>query len=282
MNERSDIDRVLRAWMADGPTAIPDRVVDVVATRIGVQRQRRAWPFQRRTAMTPLKLIAALAAAIVIAVVGYNLLPRQPSVGEPSATPTPSSAATTAPSPPPSASPSAEVRTYDTVSFEVPLSLMFVDSWIVQTEETGEVDLHRSGGKVVGVNAEIFSVASVTLPGPTDQDPRVPVPADFAGWLATRAEFGPAAARAVTIGGRAGSQFDVDLLWTASSTRHELFISGVQIQWFDTGSAGARGRFIVLPGESGDDVLIYMEAPKATFDATSTSFDTLLATLIFR
>ena len=38
MKHNSDIDRVLTSWMADGPAAIPDRVVDVVAARIGVQR----------------------------------------------------------------------------------------------------------------------------------------------------------------------------------------------------------------------------------------------------
>jgi hypothetical protein len=103
MNRRSDIDRVMEAWMADGPTAIPDRVVDVVAARIGVQRQRRAWPFQRRTNVTTqIKLIAGLAAALVVAVLGYSLLPRQPGVGGttpmPSPTPTASGSPSTAPS----------------------------------------------------------------------------------------------------------------------------------------------------------------------------------------
>src|SRR5215207_10474333 len=99
MNQRSDIDRVLEIWMADGPAVIPDRVVDVVAARIGVQRQRRAWPFQGRPFVTPLKLAAALAAAIVVAVVGYGLLPKGPSVGAPSSVPAPTSTpvATTAP-----------------------------------------------------------------------------------------------------------------------------------------------------------------------------------------
>ncbi len=60
MNQRSDIDRVLEIWMGDGPTAIPDRVVDIVAARIGVQRQHRAWPFRGRTNMNnQIKLFAA-------------------------------------------------------------------------------------------------------------------------------------------------------------------------------------------------------------------------------
>ena len=110
MKNRSDnIDRVLQVWMADGPAAIPDRVVDVVAVRIGVQRQRRPWPFPRRTNVTTqIKLIAALAAALIVAVVGYNLLPGRTSVGAPTAAPTataqptpsaqPTAAATAAPS----------------------------------------------------------------------------------------------------------------------------------------------------------------------------------------
>jgi hypothetical protein len=89
MNQRSDIDRVLKVWMADGPSAIPDRVVDVIATRIAVQRQRRAWPFPGRTTMTTqIKLIAGLAAALVVAVVGYNLLPGTTGPGTPTAVPT--------------------------------------------------------------------------------------------------------------------------------------------------------------------------------------------------
>ena len=31
MNERSDMDRVLRHWFADGPSEMPDRVVETVA-----------------------------------------------------------------------------------------------------------------------------------------------------------------------------------------------------------------------------------------------------------
>ncbi len=111
MKQRSDIDRVLQVWMADGPTAIPDRVVDVVAARIGVQRQRRAWPFQRRVPMNPLfKLGAAAAAVLVIAVVGYSLLPGQAGPGGPS-TPLPTASPSAAPTLTPSATPDATAKT---------------------------------------------------------------------------------------------------------------------------------------------------------------------------
>lgn len=98
MNQRSDIDRVLQTWMTDGPTAIPDRVVDVVTARIAVSRQRRTSHVQGRTNVTtPIKLIAGLAAALVVAVVGYNLLPGTTGPGTPTAVPTVSAQPTAGP-----------------------------------------------------------------------------------------------------------------------------------------------------------------------------------------
>jgi hypothetical protein len=95
MNEHSDIERVLTAWFDDGPSTMPDRVVDVVADRIERVGQRPAWrPDWRRYAMnTNVKIAAALAAVLVVAVLGYNLLPGGSTrVGgpapSPSATPT--------------------------------------------------------------------------------------------------------------------------------------------------------------------------------------------------
>ncbi len=75
MTKRSDIERVLHVWMVDGPAVIPDRVVDVVAARIAINRQRRTWPFPGRTTVTPIRLMAGLAAVLVLAIVGFNFLP---------------------------------------------------------------------------------------------------------------------------------------------------------------------------------------------------------------
>jgi hypothetical protein len=91
MNQRSDIDRLLRHWMDDGPTRMPDRIVDVVADRISVQRQRRSWRLPWRLPMNSfVKLGAAVAAVLVVAVVGWNLLPKSSGPGgDPTPTPIP-------------------------------------------------------------------------------------------------------------------------------------------------------------------------------------------------
>ena len=89
MNRTPDVELVLRDYFADDGLTAPDHVLDVVEKRIGRQRQRRAWPFNWRTNdVTPLKLAAGLAAAIVVAVVGYSLLPGIAGPGAPSAPPT--------------------------------------------------------------------------------------------------------------------------------------------------------------------------------------------------
>jgi len=94
MTARSDLDPTLKAWFDDGPSTMPDRVLDVVADRIGRQRQRRTWRLQGRPFMsTQFKLIAAAAAAVLLAVAGWNLLPRAGNVGGP-----PTAAPTTVPS----------------------------------------------------------------------------------------------------------------------------------------------------------------------------------------
>lgn len=92
MNQRSDIDRMLEIWLADGPSTMPDRVVDVVADRISVQHQRRSWRLLRRFSMSrSFKPAAAAAAAavLVLAVIGWNLLPGRSGIARPGPSPTP-------------------------------------------------------------------------------------------------------------------------------------------------------------------------------------------------
>ena len=104
--ERSDFDRALRTWFEEGPTVLADRVVDSVADRIARQPQRRPWRLRGRPFMnTYMKLAAVLAAVIVVAVVGYNLLPRQPGVGTPTTAPTPTAVPTPTATPTPAATP---------------------------------------------------------------------------------------------------------------------------------------------------------------------------------
>jgi hypothetical protein len=99
MNRSPDVELVLRDYFADDGLTAPDYVLDVVEGRISRQPQRRTWPFQGRTNVTTqIKLIAGLAAALVVAIVAYNLLPGISGPGTPTTAPTPSVQPTAAPS----------------------------------------------------------------------------------------------------------------------------------------------------------------------------------------
>lgn len=109
MNRTPDVELVLRDYFADEGLTAPDYILDTVEGRITRQPQRRSWRLPWRNPMsTPFKLAAGLAAVVLVAFVGWQLLPgRQDSVGgpqsptptlQPSATPVASSPASTAPS----------------------------------------------------------------------------------------------------------------------------------------------------------------------------------------
>ncbi len=102
MTKQRDIKRTLDQWFADGPSVASDRVLDAVADRIERQPQRPAWRLLwRETHMnTIFRAGAVLAAIVIVAVVGLNMLPRSSSgIG--------STPAMQSPSVIPSASPSA-------------------------------------------------------------------------------------------------------------------------------------------------------------------------------
>jgi hypothetical protein len=108
MTRERDVDQILDHWFAERPTEVADRVLDEVAERIGRQPQQPAWLTLWRDSHVNsyLKYAAAVAAVILVAVVGFAVL--RPSsgsnVGGGTATLSPSPVASPSPSTSPSAS----------------------------------------------------------------------------------------------------------------------------------------------------------------------------------
>ena len=95
MSTDRETTRIVRSWLEEGVTALPDRVLDAVLDQLPATPQRRSWwPTWRSNRMnTYAKLLAAAAAVLVVAVVGYQFLPRAGGPGgQPTITPSPSAA----------------------------------------------------------------------------------------------------------------------------------------------------------------------------------------------
>jgi anti-sigma factor RsiW len=96
MSTDRETTRIVRSWLDEGVTRLPDRVLDGVLDKVPATPQRRrfrsAW---RPSQMNPYaKLAAAAAAVLVVALVGYQFLPgKSPGPGVPSASPSSTSSA---------------------------------------------------------------------------------------------------------------------------------------------------------------------------------------------
>ena len=96
MSTERDVTRIVRSWLDDGVTALPDRVLDAVLDQVPATPQRRPrWWARRSDALNGTKILIAVAAVVAVAVVGLNVLPQiGGSVG---AAPTPTPTVTPVP-----------------------------------------------------------------------------------------------------------------------------------------------------------------------------------------
>ncbi|MGH2392320.1 MAG: hypothetical protein ACRDGH_02330 [Candidatus Limnocylindria bacterium] len=102
--------RIVRSWLEEGVTQLPDRVLDQVLDQLPTTPQRRATGLARRTFLmsNTARIALAAAAVVVVALIGYQFL-AGPNTGGPGSVPSPTPTATTAlPSSEPTAQPSAE------------------------------------------------------------------------------------------------------------------------------------------------------------------------------
>jgi hypothetical protein len=104
MTASRDTERLIRAFLDEGVTELPERVYDAVRSDIDRTHQRVViGPWRTPDMNTFAKFAMAAATVLAVALVGYNLLPSDsPRGGTASASPSPSPSVTTSPSPSPS------------------------------------------------------------------------------------------------------------------------------------------------------------------------------------
>ena len=244
MKRSPDVDLVLRDYFADDGLTAPDYVLDVVERRISRQPQRRTWPFHGRTNVTTqIKLIAGLAAAIVVEVVGYSLLPGKTGPGAPSTAPTPSLQPTTAVTIAPTAGPVfplwwssdgpptgagiLQAGTRTTTSFRPAFTFSVPEGWVNDGDEAGyfslfpdtpanQAEFARSGGL-----AQSFVMGPLDDPYfycDADEDNRGETAAEMVAAILAGESLTTTGLLDVEIGGLTGKQFDVRLNpeWTST------------------------------------------------------------------
>ena len=103
MSTDRDVTRIVRSWLDEGVTALPDRVLDAVLDQLPATPQRRAgWLARRFPTLSTYARYGLVAAAIVLAaVIGIGIYGNSVGGPGPSQTPspTPSPSATSVPDP---------------------------------------------------------------------------------------------------------------------------------------------------------------------------------------
>jgi hypothetical protein len=154
MSTDRDVNRIVRSWLDEGVTTLPDRVLDTVLDQVPATPQRRAWwPARRfRNMNTFTKFAIAAAAVVAVAVAGFNILPGRSIIG-PGASPTPS----------PSPSPSHQVVRITVAGTDLngaPLRLtaQIPEGWSTGASgPTGPYAVHGSGGLFASIVDNTFS-----------------------------------------------------------------------------------------------------------------------------
>jgi len=139
MTVSRDPDRIIRAFIDEGLTELPDRVYDAVRSDIDRTRQRVViGPWRTPSMNSFAKVLIAAAAVVVVAIVGINLLPRTGGDvgGGPAPTPSPSASASPTASAQPSPSP---------VAFPGPGALEIGRHPLTRGGVTFSVELTKSG-----------------------------------------------------------------------------------------------------------------------------------------
>jgi hypothetical protein len=232
MKVQRDPDAILAAWLEEGPTALPEPIRRSIAvnTRTTNQRRHPIWMPQRRPSMNTFARWAVATIAIVVAVGGaaYLLAPAGGGVGAPpSASPTSSPRATATPGPTVAPSPSPSILATEgfvypgayVPAFDPPLTFT-IDREVQHNCAPGftcrgSIDVNQAAwlGLEFGqprIEVNMFRVDKVN--DPAHPGALIDPPADLATWIASRpgvTVVNPP--KAVTVGGLAGTQFDLQI-----------------------------------------------------------------------
>jgi hypothetical protein len=283
MKPDRDIERLLDRWFADGPMEVPDRVIDVVADRIGRQPQRPAWRLLWREihVNSTQRMVAAAAAVILVAVVALAIVGRPSDSGIGTA-PTPTPSAKSSPSPTPTRQVSCvggpclgplAAGSYTATEPLTPFAYSVPDGWENIFNTAGGYVLRGQPG---GPNYSIYVFLDLQA---ADQTRCAKAPEsgvgqsvdDLVAWLARLPGLSMTPPTPVSLGGLDGVTFDLTVTTGGRSCLGEIKLwvqewSGDPNFWWGL-AAGSKERVFLLDRGSGGSVFILLDARLPEFDA---------------
>ena len=232
MSAERDETRIVRSWLEDGITVLPDRVLDAVLDQLPATHQRRVpwWPVRRYPPMSnTLKFALAAAAVVVLTVIGIGVI-RSTNTGAPST-------ATTTAIPTPSATPQAlgsahldagtVVATNLGPSRSIRATFTVPDGWegfagICVLPTTAAEQSDGVGICFLDVETGLYSDPCHANGGPADV-PVGPTVDELANAFAEQAAYEATAPTDVTLGGYSGKRMDLQLPSDVESCDNEGF-----------------------------------------------------------
>jgi hypothetical protein len=229
-------ERLIRAFLDEGPIDLPDRAYDEVRLQIGHTRQRVVIGPWREPQMTPILRVAIAAAAVIAVVaVGINVLPRQSTVG-------PAATAPPTPSPSPSPSPAAyrwpgslPAGTYTTdFAFVLPYAVTFTvgDGW-----NGMDINLDKNDHVALMVMS-VENLYADACSGVVANPPVGPSVDDLATALAAMPGLDATPPTTATLGGRAGRYLEYELAADAGCAPDESKLFSLAPLVCDAGCTG--------------------------------------------
>jgi hypothetical protein len=296
MKPDRDIERLLDRWFADGPMEVPDRVIDVVADRIGRQPQRPAWRLLWRdvSVSMPIRFAAAAAAVVVAGIIGLSVIgpPTDPGiVVTPTPIPTAKSSLSPTPTPVgfcvrgPCLGPLA-AGSYTATEPLTPFDYTVPDGWRnIFNTAGGYVLQHLDGTPAGGIYAFLDLQAADQTGCRKAPEPGVGQSVDdLVAWLAALPGLSMTPPTPISLGGLDGVTFDLTVGTGGQRCQGEMKLwvqewSGDPNFWWGI-TAGSKERVILLDRGAGGSVFIILDAPLSEFEpfaATATpvveSFD---------
>jgi hypothetical protein len=296
-----DATRIVRLWLEEGVTALPDHVLDAVLDQLPATSQRRpTWLARRSPFMSKFVGFGLAAAAVVIlAVIGIQLIGGSNPGGPPQ---DPSPSPSVEPSVAPSAGPStadgtlgppgtavqaanfAEPFTFTVPEFpttDPPTPVAFVGEGSGPPYQSMRLNSPTWG--IVSFHDDQSLPANLCLPT-GDRIDDVPATPEAGGdWLASSTGLEVTAAEALDVDGRSALRWDIHLPVGVCDEQSEAMAQQVQPPWF---AAGEDHRVYAVP-TGADTILVltwgvsFMGLSEEYGDAVNAATDDLVQSMTF-